>query len=211
MDRNGMGKAIALFVVLTMLLTALTTITFVIPTTRANPTIGVNEWQSNYKGGRILNMSTESLYYGNTVDLKFNGSAITGNSYLYKPNYGVKWHSSLGRYVYYVNWTLVDKKISPTEAEPQLDDILLDRAGLWLVITDPDKPPSLGYNANAKVNLSNMSYYDQSEGKWIDITGWFWVNWTSWNIDLSTTEVTYDANNSLTITVTYSNGDTVTD
>ncbi|RLF11115.1 MAG: hypothetical protein DRJ69_02280 [Thermoprotei archaeon] len=210
--KGEVNKATALLATILMMGSALVTMTTV--TVKASPTdstIGVNEWQSNYEGGEILNMSTKNLYYGNTVDLKFNGSAITDDSYLYKPNYGVKWDSTLGRYVYCVNWTLIDKTISPAEPEPQLDNILLDRAGLWLVITDPQKPPSLGYNANAKVNLSNMSYYDQSEGKWVNITGWFWVNWTSWNIDLSTTEATYDANNSLTITVTYSNGSKVID
>ncbi|RLF57916.1 MAG: hypothetical protein DRN25_05835, partial [Thermoplasmata archaeon] len=207
MSRNVRSKTLAIFVVLTMLMTTVTTLRYINDMELvgyAEATPGVDEWEGNNSGASVLNISTEALYYGNTVTLKFNGSIVDENCGLYKPNYEREWNSGAGKYVYYVNWTNAGN-IGVISGEPQLTDVNLDRAGLWLIVNDPDHPPYLD-----KVNMSNMSYYDVSEEKWKEITGWFWVNSTSWSIKLSTDEVTYDANNSLTITVTYSDGDTVT-
>ncbi|RLF57902.1 MAG: hypothetical protein DRN25_05840, partial [Thermoplasmata archaeon] len=204
MGREIRSKTLAMFVVLTMLMTAVTTIHYVLNIEMigsANATMGVDEWQENKDGGDILNISTDELYYGNTVTLKFNGSVIQDTCYLYKPNYKRAWNSGIGDYVYYINWTRV-ASIDPTVDEPQITNLNLDRAGLWLVVED--NAPYLD-----KFNMSNMSYYDVSGSAWEDIIGWFWVNSTSWTIDLSVDEVTYDANNSLTVTVKYSNGGTV--
>ena len=90
MGREIRSKTLAMFVVLTMLMTAVTTIHYVLNVEMigsANATMGVDEWQENKDGGDILNISTDELYYGNTVTLKFNGSVIHDICYLYKPNY----------------------------------------------------------------------------------------------------------------------------
>jgi len=213
MSRNVRSKTLAIFVVLTMLMTTVTTLRYVTNVdfiAPAEATIGVDEWQNNSNGGEILNMSTDDLYYGNTVTLKFNGSVTDERCYLYKPNYYVKQEGYELKYG--VNWTMVESIDFQSSDEPEVN-VELDRAGLWIVIPVPQgyvAPEYIGAYTDTPVNMTDMTFYNVTN-KWENILGWFWVNSTSWDIDLSTTEVTYDANNSLEITVTYSNGDKVED
>ena len=207
MSKEIRSKTLAIFVVLAMVLSTMmvfNTLNFS-PVRKASATIGVDEWQNNSDGGAILNMSTENVYYGNTVTLKFNGSAISQNNFLYKPNYRTKYDNTVPGYVYYVNWTRVGQ-ISSSDNEPTLQ-VNLDRAGMWLVM--PIDAPDAGAYSQTTLNMTNLTYYNGSA--WNDITGWFWVNSTSWDITLSRDTVTYDANESIEITVKYSNGGTVTD
>ncbi|HEC95366.1 MAG TPA: hypothetical protein ENI45_05335, partial [Thermoplasmatales archaeon] len=190
------SKTLAVFVVLTMLLSTVAVLhTMNIGTMQtAGATMGVDEWQNSSTGAKILNMtSTEDIYYGNTATVKFNGSLITDTCYVYKPNYERAWNSGVGDYVYYVNWTKLSGSLSPTEDEPQ-KEITFDRAGLWLVVED--NAPYLD-----KFNMSTMEYYDPSAASWEPIVGWFWVNASSWTIELSDRTVNYDHNDSVTITV----------
>ena len=196
MKENIGSKTLAVFIVLTILLSTVAVLyTMNIGTMQtAGATMGVDEWQNSSTGAEILNMSTEDIYYGNTVTVKFNGSLINDTCYVYKPSYNKTWNDGVGDYVYSVDWTkLSGSSLSPTHAEPQTE-IMFDRAGLWLVVED--NAPYLD-----KFNMSNMSYYDVSEGSWEDIVGWFWVNATDWTIELSDRTVKYGHNDSVTITV----------
>jgi len=178
-------------------------------------TPGYNYWMGNYSdtGDGVVDIinktdgsatdKTSRLYYGNTVDIGFNGSVITQTSYLYYPNYNYQYDQTSGNYEVYVNWSLYSST-GITTTDLTFDDVYLSRAGLWLVIAD-DAPTLY------KVNMSNLSIADPPGGtNWENIIGWFWVNAsTDWSVTLSKTSFYYDKNESLTITVRDGSGNPV--
>jgi len=163
----------------------------------ASAQMGVDEWQGTNttpaSSKNILNQTTEDLIYGQTETIKFNGTNINVDSYVYKPQYDKLWD---GKYVYRANWTKVDGKLPASDAEPS-KSVVLDRAGLWLVIADDDPVFSQGDS----FNMSNMSIYDVSDGAWEDIVGWFWVNSSTWTVTLDYNTAIYDNNDSVIVTV----------
>ncbi|HEC86268.1 MAG TPA: hypothetical protein ENI49_00100 [Thermoplasmatales archaeon] len=196
MSKEIRSKTLAIFVVLAMVLSTMmvfNTLNFS-PVRKASATIGVDEWQNSSSGAKILNMSTENIYYGKTVTVKFNGSLITEDCYIYKPNY----NKTGGNY--YGNWSLVSGSgLNASLAEPSVS-LTLDRAGLWLVVPfDYNSVQKARYLS--RVNMSNMSVYDPVDLRWEHIVGWFWVNSSSWTIELSDNKINYDHNDSVTITV----------
>jgi hypothetical protein len=168
--------------------------------------MGIDYWQGTNIGGvsytdHILNQTTEKLIYStSSISIVFNGSAVAGSSnYLYKPWYKKEWLTGTG-YVYSVEWRRDENcsgAIKHTPSTAKTKTTVLDRAGLWLVV--PEELPA-NY-ALSKVNMSNMSYYSSIGGGWHAITGWFWVNASSWDITVSPNTATYDRNDSTTITV----------
>ena len=168
--------------------------------------MGIDYWQGTNLGtvsytNYILNQTTDDLIYSTSSNsIEFNGSAVAGSShYLYKPWYNKEWLSGTG-YVYSVTWRRdvnCSGAIKHTPSASKTKTTVLDRAGLWLVV--PEELPA-NY-ALTKVNMSNMSYYSSVNTGWHDITGWFWVNASSWDITVSPNTATYDRNDSVTITV----------
>ena len=165
-------------------------------------TMGVDDFQGSPSGANILNMTEPNLVYGTTSTLTFNGTLIEENCQIYYPTYNSEWDGGSSRYEVWTNWTKysgVSLGSTATEPTASLD---LDYAGLWIVAASN----SPGF---WKVNMSNMSIYES--GAWENITGWFWVNSSSWTVSLSESNVYYDKNESLTITVKDAAGDPITD
>jgi hypothetical protein len=195
MEMKG-NKIVAIMVVLALVMSTMVVLnTFDIRIVKkAGATMGVDEWQNSTNGNQILNMSTEDLIYNTKVDLKFNGSEITEDCRVYKPTYETIYDSGAGQYEYWVNWSRISGTLGATSEEPTITDVNLTVAGLWLVCAD--NAPEL-----YRVDLSTMQIQPFEFAAWEDIVGWFWVNSSSWSVDLSKTSVYYDRNDTLTVTV----------
>jgi hypothetical protein len=167
-------------------------------------TMGVDDFQGSPSGANILNMTEDELELvkssGSYVELKFNGTLINANNWVYKPIYT---GSTDSPYTVWVNWTKLSDSLDYDVTTPT-KTVLLDTAGLWLVVPDVPTTGSMLY----KVNMSSMKVYDGTS--WVGITGWFWVNSSSWTVTLSEDIIYYDRNDSLTITVKDASGNALT-
>ena len=199
------NKIVATIVVLIMLFSTMMVlnkldINFV---EKASATMGVDDWQGSPDGSDILNMTEPDLVYGTTRTLTFNGTLITANSQIYYPTYHSEWDSGSSKYEVWTNWTQypgVSLGASASEPSASVD---LDYAGLWIVAASIS--PEFW-----KVNMSNMSIYEDSA--WENIIGWFWVNASSWTVEVTPSSgVYYGKNESITITVKDGAGDPITD
>ena len=174
--------------------------------------LGIDSWQGVHLGSvpgqldnshNIINQSTANIKYNYTtaVTLTFNGSACAnGNYYLYKPFYRLIYGDCYG--VFWVREGNCSAIYAPDGLQK---DVIFDRAGLWLVL-----PKNLPANINLnKVEMSNMSYYDSDVNGWHNITGWFWVNHSHWELEVSPSTAIYDHNDSVTITIKDSDGNIV--
>ena len=123
-------------------------------------TPGYNYWMGTHDDViEIINKTdgsrtdvTSRLYYGNTVDIQFNGTVITESNYLYYPNYNTVYDQNTGNYEVYVNWSLYSST-GITTSDLTLEDVYLGRSGMWLVIADD--APTLW-----KVNMSTLKICD---------------------------------------------------
>ena len=198
------NKIVATIVVLIMLFSTMMVlnkldINFV---EKASATMGVDDFQGSPSGADILNMTEPNLIYGTTRTLTFNGTLITESCQIYYPTYHSEWDAGSSKYEVWTNWTQYSGvSLGATATEPTAS-VDLDYAGLWIVAASIS--PEFW-----KVNMSNMSIYEESA--WENVTGWFWVNSSSWTVSLSKSTVYYDKNESLTITVKDAAGDPITD
>ncbi len=124
------------------------------------------------KGYRVITNDADSDFkYApspNTVNISINRSAgwtVDTKYHLFKPIYGGK--SVMQRYynlsfeMYDVNGLTYWKKGSPDVNT--LDNIVLDRAGLWVLA-------SIDGNSNPNLNFKNITHYN------VSVDAWFWVN-----------------------------------
>jgi len=206
MSRGIRSKTLALFVVLTMLMTAMTTLRYVTNVEFIGPaeaTPGIDKWQGNTTGAApILNMSTEDLYYGNTVDLIFNGSIlkdVSGDIWLYYPEY--TYGKVGGYYSYNVTWRAYGKIMYDSDTGKWIiEDVNLNHSGIWVICNVSSGAAEDVLKANM-TNSSNMQFYYQADD-WKTIIGWFWVNSTQYyDVEVSPSTIHYDANETVTITV----------
>jgi len=204
------SKILAMLVVLAMLLSTMVVLNQlginVVEKAGAANVIGVNVFQGSVTpGAKILNMTATELStikVGNTVTLKFNGTLITAGCQLYYPAYNTVYDAGSGKWEVWTNWSAISGvSLGASTVTPTALNVALNCAGLWLVV--PSNSPALW-----KLNMSNMSV--NTGGVWSSITGWFWVNSSSWTVSLSKDTIYYDRNDSLDITVKDAAGNAVT-
>ncbi|MBN2604005.1 MAG: hypothetical protein JXA91_07740 [Candidatus Thermoplasmatota archaeon] len=206
MEGQIKNRLLAIFVVAILLLSTL----MVINTTMAETYTEIEIWEKipgetawtgcsattvgagASENASVLNMSTSSLYYGNTVNIYVNGSAgldwTAGVHYLYYPIY----KGDLGE-TYNLTWSRWKPETGPT---PTIDystgdwvfeNIYLNRTGLWLIDDD---------NWHDASNFSNMND---------TIPAWFWVN-TSELLTITTSVSSIDYGQKTPITITVKKG-----
>jgi len=139
------------------------------------------------ENGSVLNMSTSSLYYDNTVNIYVNGSLdwTSGTHWLYYPVY----LGSLGE-TYNLTWRKWKPDSGPT---PTIDyttgdyifeNIYLNRSGLWVIDNDD-------FHNGSSFGAMNAS-----------IPAWFWVNSSEMlTVTTSISSVDYGEEKPITITV----------
>lgn len=195
------NKILAVLVVLAMLLSTMVVLNKlgfdVVEKAGAVTVIGVDYYQKSKDGSKnILNNTDDELQeieVGNTVTLEFNGELVTTEHYLYYPTYT----SDINGYVQ-ANWSRVSGSID----NDNLDKTVAftgdyAQPGLWLVV--PATADVAGDGSLFQLNMSSMKVKILTGTA--QITGWFWVNSSSWTVKLSTDTVYYDKNDTLTITV----------
>lgn len=201
MEGHIKNRLLAIFVVAALLLSTL----MVINTTMAETYTEIEIWnkipgETAWTGcsatsvgagasenGSVLNMSTSSLYYDNTVNIYVNGSLdwTSGTHWLYYPVY----LGSLGE-TYNLTWRKWKPESGPT---PTIDyttgdyifeNIYLNRSGLW-IIDDDD------FHNGSTFSAMNAS-----------IPAWFWVNTSEMlTITTSVSSVDYGEEKPISITV----------
>jgi len=200
------SKILAMLVVLAMLLSTMVILNKiginVVEKVDAATVIGVDFFQkSKTPGTNILNNSDDELQdiqVGNTVTLELNGALITSEHYLYYPTYT----SDINGYVY-ANWTRISGSVTNAGLEKS---VTFAYPGLYLVV-----PATADVSGDAKLFQLNMSAMSvKTLTGTAQITGWFWVNSSSWTVTLSEDTVYYDKNDTLIITVEDAAGDPVT-
>lgn len=145
--------------------------------------------------GYPTNTTTQGLTYDpdTAVDIPINTTGLTASTtyYLYYPNY----YSSGS--TYNLTWKRYSTGAAITVSSPGVDetleDIYLNRTGMWVV---------------SSVSYSTYSWDSINGSSWSNIDKWFWVNTSSTDsITVSPGEVYYGDNTTLTVNIKNSAGD----